>query len=323
MDQSQGPPSSKLQPTSVMAAAAAALGAGGALGKAAAKAVGIPLNARSGSNNALCNGEYSDTAQHAGYNQGMPAAAMGAGGLPQGWQMDPAMGVPAGAHTLHGAPSNDLILSGTDVTPRQLLPINTGMPSANAAMQGGLSAAAPLVTSNAVHRLSTGSGYTPRAMETDAPGLAGKQGGYSSGGAKQLAAGVLTLGPQAGALPQQQLPNSARDGNGQAAMMAAIQATMAAAPPGSTPSYMSTGDISWGEQHQQQHDVPQSGSLTNRSMATAGALAHAAGNASQALHRQLIQQQQDGLAGMAIVGQGIGPSSSQPHGSGVLPHMLR
>lgn len=320
MDQSQGLASSKLQPTSVMAAAAAALGAGGALGKAAAKAVGIPLNARAGSSNALCNGDYSDTAQHTGYNQGMPAA-MGTAGLPQGWHLEPVMGVPAGAHTLHGAPSNDLILGGTDVTPRQLMSMNTGMPAANSAMQGGLSAAAPLVTSSAVHRLSTGSGYTPRAMETDTPGLAGKQGG-SSTSVKQLAAGVLNLGPQAGVLPQQQMSNSARDGSGQAAMMAAIQAGMAAAPPGTTPSYISSGDIGWIEQHQQQHDISQPGNLTNRSMATAGALAHAAGNASQTLHRQLLQQQ-DGLAGMAIVGQGIGPSSNQQQGLGGLTHMLR
>lgn len=289
-----------------MAAAAAALGASGVLGKAAVKAVGVPLNARSGSgNNALCNGEYSDTAlpaQHASYHQGLPAAAAGMASAAgsTSWQVDATVGLPIGSHALQGAPSSDISLSGTDCTPRQASQAALG---AAGAVLSSLSAAAPLVTSSTssvANRLSTG--YTPRAMETDAPGLAGKQGGFING-TKQLAAGVLAFGPQAGVLPQQQLPGSARDATGQAAMVAALQASMQQAAAGSAPSYISAGNVTWAEQ-QQQSDMPQTGGMTHRSMMPG--VSSSALSSQQQLH---AHRQLDGVAGMAIVGQGIGPSS--------------
>ncbi|WIA15692.1 hypothetical protein OEZ85_002317 [Tetradesmus obliquus] len=210
-DQAQAPGAGKLQPTSVMAAAAAALNAGGAVGKAAAKAVGIPLNTRSNSG-ALCSAEYRDTAVPAQHNfaMGVPAAAAAvAGGAPATWQQ-PSMqqmqveGHAAGAvnHTpraLHAAPSNDTSQSGIDCTPRQHSGTAAGAAGMGAAGHATLSAAAPMVTTGATvaARLSSSNiSFTPRAMETDAPGLGGQQSSAGIAVTKQqvsLAAGGVTF----------------------------------------------------------------------------------------------------------------------------------
>lgn len=249
-DQAQAPGAGKLQPTSVMAAAAAALNAGGAVGKAAAKAVGIPLNTRSNSG-ALCSAEYRDTAVPAQHNfaMGVPAAAAAvAGGAPATWQQ-PSMqqmqveGHAAGAvnHTpraLHAAPSNDTSQSGIDCTPRQHSGTAAGAAGMGAAGHATLSAAAPMVTTGATvaARLSSSNiSFTPRAMETDAPGLGGQQSSAGIAVTKQQVVSVLANGQQPQVVVQQQR-SSTHDVHGpdQAALMAAsnlmkAQASMAAA----------------------------------------------------------------------------------------------
>lgn len=297
-DQAQAPGTGKLQPTNVMAAAAAALGAGGALGKAAAKAVGIPINACSNSG-ALCSAEYSDTAppgQH-NYTLGAPAAAAavtgGAAGCWQGhaMQVDASLGAAHTPRTLHTVAS-DTSQSGIDCTPRQVsgtaaTAAAAGMSTATpAVMQGALSAAAPVVTSGpgtTAGTFSNGSlaGYTPRAMETDAPALASKAayGIGSNAVTKQQMVNVLaSTGQQPQVVVQQQQRTSGRDVGGpdQAALTAAsnllkMQASMAAAAAnGSTaPTYMASGAL--GQSMPLNNMQQQAVALMQRQHAAAGA----------------------------------------------------
>lgn len=305
LDQAQATPGSKLQPTSVMAAAAAALNAGGALGKAAAKAVGIPINARSGSgNNALCNGDYSDTAlptQHIGH----PQPAMAGAGCPaaaSNWQTGQ-LGAVVNTHALHGT-SNDTSLSGIDCTPRQ-----HSLAAGATAMQADLSTAAPLVMSgmSAGGSANNGgmSGYAAYAMETDAPGINCKQ-GPCVGGMKHYATGMLATGVQPGPVSQ---PHDA----GQSAMVAAIQSGMAASA--ATPSYILGGDLPWMEQQQKQPGqpapqaagMPQSAAVANKSQGYAGQ-DYVAANSSQQ-HFNAFQRQEP-ASHIAVIGQGLGPGGA-------------
>jgi hypothetical protein len=222
------------------------------VGKAAAKAVGIPLNTHSNSG-ALCSAEYSDTAVPAQHNfsVGMPAAAAAVAGVASGsWQPPGLQQMQVGAnaaggatHTpqaLHAAPSNDTSQSGIDCTPRQHSGTAAGAAGLGVAGHGALSAAAPVVTtgSSAAGRLSNGNmTFTPRAMETDAPGLGGKQAYPGATVMKQQVVSVLANA--SGQQPQlvvQQQRSSGRDVHGpdQAALLAAsnlmkVQASMAAA----------------------------------------------------------------------------------------------
>jgi hypothetical protein len=152
-----------------------------------------------------------------------------------------AAGVTHTPRTLHAAPSNDTSQSGIDCTPRQHSVTAAGAGGIAAAGHVTLSAAAPVVTTggSAAGRLSNGSnvGFTPRAMETDAPGLAGKQPCAGIAVTKQQVVSVLANanGQQPQVVVQQQR-SSGRDVHGpdQAALLAAsnlmkAQASMAAA----------------------------------------------------------------------------------------------
>ncbi|KAF6266252.1 kinase-like domain-containing protein [Scenedesmus sp. NREL 46B-D3] len=288
-DQAQAPGSGKLQPTSVMAAAAAALSASGAVGKAAAKAVGIPLNTRSNSG-ALCSAECRDTAVPAQHNftMGVPAAAAAvAGGAPtwqqpgvQQMQVD-ANAAGAVSHTpraLAAAPLNDTSQSGIDCTPRQHSGTSAGAAGMGAAGHGTLSAAAPVVTtggSTAGRRSIGGAGFTPRAMETDAPGL----------GSKQVYGGTLVTKQQVGQgmvnmnmVQHQQQAAYALLHRQQVAVAAAMQQQLQ--------------DGAWAEQQQaapQQLDMTPSGAA---SRAAAASMSNATTLNQQLLLQQLLQQQE-------------------------------